>query len=335
MTQQLSDADIAEQLLPRIEEVFGEEALEISAPGGRDRDSLRVTLSGKTVIATRRQDIRRRDIERIVLDRLGTEGAPVPHLLGSSGAWTFQTDAGGGRLTAELSRRDAPGRHSLARRAISALWEIKAAAHRVGLNKQMPSIALSLDWMQPFALGPVFLSKALALDIPRYGWQPLMQGLAALPTGFVKWDARPGNAAVQHDGSVIWYDWETSGVRRGCEDFGFLFSDEFWPLTPMESVALFADTCPKDVDAMRPLLVRFATLQIVTRLRQIQAEWLQKGWSQEETAMRYDHVGATPRHAARLTAHGAEMAALDDMTEPLVEWFEDVGIAFRILSETD
>ena len=53
--------------------------------------------------------------------------------------------------------------------------------------------------------------------------EPSLIALLRVKTpAFIKWDARPGNAIVNKNGTITWFDWEHCGCRspwttwRGC-----------------------------------------------------------------------------------------------------------------------
>ncbi|PRX37269.1 hypothetical protein SAMN05216257_101290 [Meinhardsimonia xiamenensis] len=313
-----------DQLLAAVEAVFGAPPDKITAPGGKRRDSLRVILlGGKSVIATRRRLGSRRARELAFLERMAEAGAPVPRLLGQSGEIFFQSDAGSRRLTAELERSAGPSRESLIAGSFETLWRIKAAARRCGILRESPPIALNAEWLGRFAVAPRLLAKAFRIPSPAIDWNPLAQSLAALPVEFVKWDARPGNAAVGPDGTPIWFDWEHYGRRAGVEDFAFLIADEFWPEDPNTSLRLFRETAPENGRALEPFLVRFATVQVAARLRLIHEDWVRHGWLDADKTRRYDYIGTAPQLVRRLLAHGAALAERDPMTKPAAQWFSE------------
>ncbi|RMD94221.1 MAG: hypothetical protein D6811_03295 [Alphaproteobacteria bacterium] len=312
-----------EALLRAVEASFGTSPDRVTAPGGRRRDSLRVHLEGRSVIATHRKIAQRRAREIAFLERMNDAGAPVPRLLGQVGEILFQSDAGSRRLTAELARSTGEAREALLARSFESLWRIKDAARRSGILKLAPPIALSARWLGNFAVAPRRLAKSFGMPSPSVAWNDLAQSLAALPAEFVKWDARPGNAAIGPDGVPIWFDWEHYGRRAGVEDFAFLIADEFWPEPPETSLRLFRETAPAKGRALEPFLTRFATVHLASRLRLIHGEWITRGWIAAEKARRYDYIGNAPELVRRLLRHGAELAERDPLTRPLAQWFRD------------
>ena len=314
--------------ISRLAEVqFGEAVKGITAPGGKSRDSVRVHFEDRSVIASYRYRASRREREILVLEKLHGAGAPVPEFLGVQGALLFQSDVGKGRLSTQLHRRDREGQIALAEAAFASLWEIKRAARDSGLTAEVPAMAASAKWVSRFATDSRKLAKAMEIEPPTADFSAISQAMVPVPRHFVKWDARSGNAAVQTDGTVMWFDWEHAGRRHGIEDFGFLIADEFWSLSPEDSLQAFAKTCPGNADALLPHLIRFSTLQAGERLRLIQKEVFKRGWTKFERARRYDRMGAAPELAMNVARHADQLAAMDPLTAPLSGWYEQAANA--------
>lgn len=305
--------------------VLGAKMTGLSTPGGPGRASIRVHLADRTVIATYRPDPERFRTEAMALDRLSKAGAPVPFLIAQADGIIFQQDVGSKRLSTELDRLGGTEREAMARRAVNSLKELKAAAND-DLVTMLPKIALNPESIDRFVNGPRDLSLEIKAQPPILNLAGLKKSICADCGQFVKWDARPGNAAVQPDGSIVWFDWEHCGLRQGAEDFGFLFGDEFWPLSAQQSLELLVS--PIDVD--HAFLVRFTALHIVQRLILIHAKAGANGWEDRNRALQLDLVGNTPCAVARLCAHGAEWASLDPMTVPLVQWFGKVQAKWNL-----
>lgn len=319
--RRLSPGEIAEAART----LFGEDVQKISAPGGKARDSLRVTLPSRSVIVTQRPTEHAFEMERAVLSHLSQAGAPVPKYLGSHGHLLFQQDAGRARLSVQLAKLPQDRVHQIALSAFQSLWQLKHIASETGLTAKLPIIAMSNDWLTPFCNMPAKLSRATGIALPALDIEELVKVLVPPPNRFVKWDARPGNAAVQPDGRVIWFDWEHVGRRAGAEDFGFLAGDEFWPLGADPTLELFARTSPHATAPSLRFLTCFTTLQITQRIDMILTRVQTKGWADADTALRYDKIGATPDMLQRLARHGAQWAAHDSRVAPLTDWFARIA----------
>lgn len=310
------------------EDLLGAKVARLTAPGGRRRASLRIHLSdGRRVIATRRASPAQSRLEAALLAGLEGAGGHVPRLLGQADGFVFQEDAGGRRLSAELALRQGSAQTALAEDAIHALEEIRRQAAVRGLTSVTEPIALDRRWLLRFLTAPHRLARAFSLAPPALDLSALGAALRCAPRQLVKWDARPGNAALGEGGKVIWYDWSAFGRRAGVEDIATLIADEYWPLAPEVSLAAVAAVTPDRGPEARPLLIRFATCQIAARLLELYVQASRTGWQPVEDLMRYDLVGAAPGFAERLASHGAEMAALDWLTAPAAPLFEAVARA--------
>jgi hypothetical protein len=326
----LSPADIAKAARAH----FGEDVERISAPGGRSRDSVRVTLTNRSIIATQRPTRRAFEMERALLERLSQAGGPVPRFLGHQGTLLFQEDAGRQRLSVQLAKAPLSRAREIAQGAFESLWHLKSVASETGLTQNLPVLALSNDWLTPFCNMPATLSRTLDLAPPQLDIEALVGAVVLPPDQFVKWDARSGNAALNPTGRVIWFDWEHAGRRGGAEDFAFLAGDEFWPLGADATLELFARTGPGVTPTMMRFLTCFTTLQITQRLEMILGRVQRKGWTDADRALRYDKIGAAPEMLERLGAHGADWASRDSRVKPLVEWFQRITQAIADQADT-
>ena len=297
---------------------FGEPVEAISAPGGRQRDSVRLHFLDRTVIASHRRSDARRLREQQLLEALSAHGAPVPEYLGSHEGLIFQSDAGPDRLTSALA--DTPADTAFA--AMRALEALRGAAERAGLTKTLAPAGLDPSWLRRFAKAPLRLSERLGVDAPTYRPGVLIRALSTKERRFIKWDARPGNGALSARG-VIWFDWEQSGLREGVEDIAILVADEFWPLSPDTSLEIAREAGAR----VTPMLPRYATFQAATRLSLIASQKAEEGWVSLDAAIHYDFIGAHPDLVTRLAEHGANWAAKDDATAPIAPWFEKAARA--------
>jgi len=299
--------------------VFDAPVRRIAAPGGRGRSSVRVIFDDRSVIATWRADSRRFATEVEVLRRLSEAGAPVPAWLGTAEGVMFQGDAGSARLSAQLTDPDRA--RAAARAALDSLWTLKRIAADIGLAGDLPALGMGEAWLSPFCAAPARLSRRLGLDAPRLDIPALADTLVRQPRHFVKWDARPGNAAPQPDGRVIWYDWEHAGRRAGPEDAAFLAGDEFWTLDADTTLELYARSDPQVTPGMMIYVTRFAVLQAVQRLALIARQARETGWTDPAGALRYDRIGADPDRVAALCARAADLSGRDRLLRPMVDWF--------------
>lgn len=311
--------------------IFAEPVDRITAPGGKGRESLRVHLRSGNVIATWRPEPARRRMEIAVLRGLSKHGAPVPRFLGESEGVFFQQDLGSRRFSAELVRREGGALDDLVIRAFASILQIQQAAVSSGLLDRVPKLGISPRWIEAALHGPIAFSEENGLDAPRLDMDRLAADFASSAPRFIKWDARPGNASIDAQGRVCWFDWEHCGRREGVEDFGWMAADEFWPLPPARSLALLERAAGQAGDGAASALLDgaafdhlalFATFHSVQRLRLIRDRAGRRGWIDEADARRHDKIGAAPALVDRLCAHGADWAAILPATRALSPWFE-------------
>ncbi|RMH39713.1 MAG: hypothetical protein D6688_13735 [Alphaproteobacteria bacterium] len=304
---------------------FGAEVLRITAPGGAGRDSLRVHLPDRTVIATCRATPGRRDRERLVLKALSAAGAPVPRVLGVAEGVLFQEDLGRRRLSVELLRTSGGEVEAHAVAAIAALEAIRGAAARTDLPRRLRPIGTGPDWRAEFVAAPARLAATVGLRPPELDADRLLRLVGTGQRVIVKWDARPGNAVVRPDGSVAWFDWELVGLRHGVEDIAWLAADEFWPLGRQATLRAAERVGALRDDRGRRVLGLFAALHGARRLSLIARHRLAEGWIAAETALRYDRVGRAPDLARGLARRLVDWADADALTRPLVPFYKTVA----------
>jgi len=318
-----------EQIVEICESYFSQTVEKITAPGGKARESVRVHFADHTIIATGRAYPGRMRLEIEVLERLNRLGAPVPRLIGQSGQMFFQEDVGSERLSLRLAGRDDDGAvMDVAARAFGSLIEIQAAGMKSGLNRIVPPLGEEAPWVIGLISTPVATSQKYGIAPPDLDFQPLTDRLLAPATQFVKWDSRPGNAAIGNDRRVYWFDWEHCGRRQGMEDFAWLAGDEFFPLGADEVVAILGDLLPRgQAGQALDYLTHFIVFHIIQRLTILHRRFTEVGWVDPMNALRYDKIGVDPGLARSLCRHGAGWADRAPLTRPLVGWFGEVSKA--------
>jgi hypothetical protein len=323
-----------EEVAKLAERVFGQPVERVTAPGGSSRDSLRVHMADRTVIATQRKYPGRARMEITVLKALSAEGAPVPRYLGGEGHVFFQEDSGSRRLSAELLRQSGAAQDRVAARAFEGLVRVQEAGRRAGLAARVPALGTGRDWIDGFVATPIAASPDFGIAAPQIDRSALADALTVEADTFLKWDARPGNGAIGADGTVLWFDWEHCGRRQGMEDFAWLAGDEFWPIGPERVIAVLSPLLPA---ARRAADLRwlglYVTFHIVQRIVLIRKRYDKAGWVDPAKAMRYDKIGTDSALALRLCRHGAGWADRDPATRPMVRWFEDCSRAIEALPE--
>ena len=305
--------------------------MQVTAPGGKSRDSLRLHFSTHSVIATRRASEGRGRHERLILSRMGQDCDAVPMILGQRGAWYFQQDAGARRLSQAVQPATPEERLTLARKAIVGIFEVQRSANAAGLVEDMPRLGATQDWIGAVIDKPADLATAFRLVPPPLDRTALLRALDPPQRCFVKWDCRAGNAALDDDGHLRWFDFEYAGQRHGAEDFAWLIGDEVWPVAPRDMFdlisAIGADYGAGN-EAYLDYLALYSAFHIVQRLSLIRSEVLSRGWLGMDRILRKDDVGASPLLAIRLCETGAWCAARHPLSAPLAPFFEAVGAVF-------
>ncbi|MBZ0127696.1 MAG: phosphotransferase [Rhodobacteraceae bacterium] len=313
-------------------QMFGAEVDKVTAPGGRSRESLRVHFPKRTMVATQRSYPGRMRMEVEVLRRLSGRGAPVPRFLGGTEKVFFQADVGSRRLSGEMAAGKADQQAKVARRAVESLLEIHQAGRDAGLAEIVPGLGEREDWVKGFVGTAITSSEKFGIDVPDLDHSALVARLHVPAKVFIKWDARPGNAAVGKNDRVFWFDWEHCGKRHGMEDFAWMAGDEFWPLGAEAVLAPLAESLPEaGRDDNLDYLIHFITFHIVQRLTIIHRRHRKYGWVNADKAMRYDKIGTDPDLAIRLCDHGADWAARAALTRPMVAWFNACGAAIAAM----
>ena len=335
-------ASFDEQAIAACRALLGEQAERAVFPAGRSRRSVRIHLAGRTVIATARRNAARAAHEHAILRALGAAGAPVPAVLAWRDGWLIQEDIGEGRLTEDLAQAGPAGTERLLDAAIEALARCQAAGRQVGLASGPFAGAAVLgatdEWRTTFAGMPVRLGTAVGIAPPPLDAAALAARVQPPSVGFIKWDARPGNAVRRPDGSVAWFDWEHAGRRAPLDDLVWLFGDEYvgdWP--DIEDALLarrlgaFADGLSgaeaRDYLATMLCLHACVRLALIVSYRQRDGRW----WNRQRT-MRDDRVGVDRELAIAVCAKAGRWAGRTGPTKPLVPWFGAVAAWFAALA---
>lgn len=317
-----------EAIVKLAETTFGDTVDRATAPGGKARDSMRLHFPGRTIVATQRKYPGRMRLELEVLRRLGAEGVRVPKVLGRSGGVFFQEDMGAARLSGALAAAGDGRRIEIARAAFDSLLAIQEAGKRSGLVEIVPALGIEPGWVRSFLITALAASDGYGIARPVLDIEALSAMLLVSADTFVKWDSRPGNAAIAPDGAVCWFDWEHCGRRHGMEDIAWLAGDEFWPVAPAEvALALDGLVPPDRAEASLDWLAHFTTFHIVQRLALIRKRIEKAGWVDPEKAMRYDKIGVDPGLAKRLCSHGEGWAERGKLARPMAKWFRDCADA--------
>lgn len=308
----------------------------LSRPGNRRQPTFRAALDGRGVILTRRKDPRRAALEHGVLRELRQHGAPVPEVLAFNGTWLIQEDLGTERLSQALARSSAAECRRLLCDAIASLAKIQTAARDAGLADRVAAIGGRPGWLENLIAAPERVGRMTGCPAPGIAASALNALLASKHRGFIKWDARPGNAIVRADGGIGWIDWEHCGRRNPLDDLGWLLGDEYCP-GPANSIwqtldpqldAFAQGTTPQE---MRDYLNAFTTLHMCKRLELILVKKGEGPWWNAEHCLAEDKVGVTPTMTIGLCRRAADWAGRLEATSTLSSWFD--RLAERILIE--
>ncbi len=321
-----------EALVALIEDVFGETVRKISRPGGSNRAVYRVWIGSRTIIANYRPDPARAETERLIQRRLAPRCDRVPAYLGSRDGFTFQADAGVARLNRRINVVQGGARLALARQAVDSILDIQAAAVGTDLPQRLAPIDIDPAWTARFATGPTRLARMTGKAAPTYDWRAVQRRITPENLRFTKSDCRSGNAALDPQGHLRWFDFEQSGLRHGAEDLAWLAADEIWPVPMAEMHGIVRDITarrePHDHPDYMDMFEVYTALQLSRRLRLILIEAQNGGWVSQRRAAKYDFVGTDPRLGARLARGGVWLAAQNPMTAPWVGLFEHVARLF-------
>ena len=323
----LPESDFAAEAIEQCRLLLGIEVERVEWPGGRDRQSLRARLPGHAVIVTRRPSARRAELEAHVLRVMERRGAPVPALLAASGQWLIQEDVGSFRLSAALNAGD-PGLGEEALEAgLSALRLLQEAGRDAGLERRVVEIGISRDWLVRLIDQPRRIGQRLGLPAPLLDEDRLIRLLTPEAPCFVKWDARPANAALDLHGHIGWFDWQFCGCRDPLDDMAWLLTDEFVPLWPQiegrlieRHLVAFAGHRPAS-DAL-VYLRSFGTLHMLQRLGLIIDSKGEGPWWRYSTCLEEDKVGVTRQAVERLCKRASLWSTEAPALSALATWLD-------------
>ena len=307
--------------------LLGREVAEIGFPGGPRRDSYRLVLDdGQRVIATRRPDRAQARREVRVLEGLRAHGAPVPEVLAFNGHVLIQSDLGEQRLSQALAAGSPAEVEALLAAALDSLARLQAAGSAAGLEGLLqPLGTVPSPWISGLLARPAVFSKFFGLTCPALPLAFLGELFTVPRPRFVKWDARPANAALGVAG-IGWFDFEDCFSRRRLDDVGWLLADEFTPDLPEVEERLldrwlpvFADDL--DVASARLYLAVFRVFHSLVRLGLILAKRKDGPWWDWAYCVENDKAGVTREAATRLCHRASRLAREVPPLVALADWF--------------
>lgn len=313
------------QIRNAVEGMLNERVLDIETPGGSARASCRIVLKDRTVIATKRPNFRRTHLEALVLKKLSPICSHVPEFLGLQGNILVQSDVGGHRLSQTIHAAKSAERLDLAADAVKSIFNIHIASRTALADVKLPPLGMSDTWMSAFFDGAEILDDYSDGVSERINYVAIADVLRTPPQQFVKWDCRSGNAAVNRDKKMCWFDFEYCGMRHGAEDLAWLVADESWPVFPEDMFNIISDLLPNQAFGKKErylnYLALYTTFHALQRLALVFSETNRRGWRSKERIIERDDVGRNPEFGANICIVGAYCADRSALTKPLVQPF--------------
>jgi hypothetical protein len=298
--------------------------------GGNSRDSVRVNLPNGSVIATKRKNSSRADLEAIVLRELNFGGAAVPKLLHYGDNWLIQEDLGDIRLSMALAKSNDQTGKNLLLKCIEGIAEIHLVGTERHLEHHLPQLGVQDEWLLKFIKTPERLGSFLDLPTPSLDTAKLIEDLKFQTRSFVKWDNRPGNIIISKQGYPKWIDWEHCGVRNALDDFAWLLGDEYVPdWIDAEDTLLTAalNTLENGINTLEAhsYLMVFGTFHMSQRLSLILSKKDDGPWWDTSECITNDRVGVFHVAAKRICSKASRWAKKNEHTAPLSAWFEKLS----------
>lgn len=326
-------AERAPAIIAICRELLGEAPDRIDFPGGSNRKTAIAHFATAAYAVSRRRSAERAALEAGVLTQLFHLGAPVPRLVASKGPWTIQEYLSGVRLSQSLDTAGWPDQAQLLASAVHTLARIHEAGRRAGLAERVAVIGGRREWLQTFVATPRHVGGLIGIPSPELDEASLIDHLSVKTPAFIKWDARPGNAIVQKNGAIAWFDWEHCGCRAPLDDLAWLLGDEWAPDDEGLEAELLHAVLPdfsagRSAGEARDYLMAFGTLHMCIRLSLVLSNKGGGDWWDRERCLAGDKVGVTAPEAKRLCARARRWSQASPLTRPLSGWLQ--GLTSRI-----
>ncbi|NRB17833.1 MAG: phosphotransferase [Rhodobacteraceae bacterium] len=299
----------------------------ISWPGGKGRKAAVVKVSNNHFVIAKRRSTGRATLEARVLSQLAVSNL-VPELLFQDEEFIVQELIDGRRLTWALEVATSEDRQLMLIDAGSGLLSLQEKAKACGLQYMVPKIGVRPGWVEDFAQTPLRAANLLGVLQPDYDVSQIIRLMERRSPAFVKWDARPGNAIVQQDGTISWFDWEHCGVGSVEDDLVWLFADEWSPISEAAEDAILDQAAATHGVSLDELSARFrikAVLHTLIRLILILDRKGDGPWWSIEKALEYDRVGVSQPHVHRLCKRALRWADQTKELRCLHPLFDSVG----------
>jgi len=312
------------------QQLLGQKVSSIDFPGGTHRSSFRLTLeNGSNVIASRRFDPSRSFYESLIMRRLEKHQAPIPRHFAYNGLVMIQENLSGIRLSDALLDATEEQYSLWMGNALASLIDIHNIGNREGLTHAVPIIGSEPDWLIALIDRTALLGSYMNIPCPEVPVKQIYNCLLLLKPSFIKWDARPGNAMLDSDGNIKWFDWEHCCARNPIDDMAWLLCDDAVPFYPEAENQLidsylsgFADGRNLD-DALTYLQV-FGTHHACVRLGKILDDKGSDSWITYENRIEVE-PGFQIKIAQRLCKRAAYWSKQNKMTYALKDWFEEIA----------
>ncbi|MGB0847624.1 MAG: phosphotransferase [Thiolinea sp.] len=295
-------------------------------PGGRQRSSFRLHLdNGHTAIASRRFDSGRARLEYRMMQALKASNAPVPKCFAFNGMVLIQEDLPGIRLSEALKNATREQYTQWLSLALDALAQIQQIATQQSLQHELPIVGCEPDWLIALIDRTALLGNHTKLPCPLVPVATIYERLVLLKPCFTKWDARPGNAMLEDNAQVRWFDWEHCCARNPMDDMAWLLCDDAVPEYPEEEEQLIHTYLETFADGRNPehamaYLSIFGTHHTCIRICRLLDEKAYDSWQAFE-----QRVNAIPGTLLPITqqlcAKASRWAAKSPETAMLQEWF--------------
>lgn len=310
--------------------LLGVKVCGVEYPGGKSRESLLLILEeGQRVIATRRDDIGRARVEVGTLKALNKHKASVPKLFANNHSHILiQEEIKGTRLSLAFKNADERKYKKLCGATLDSLVKIHKAASAENLESLVSTLGGERDWIASLIERPEIIGKQCGIEAPKLNREALVDLLSVRKPRFIKWDSRPGNAMVDAQGKVLWFDWEHAGKRNRLDDAAWVLGDEFLPDHPEAEKSVIKRYLPKFADVMSEqeasdYLMAYGTFHMTIRLGLI-LRHMKGTWWDMDYCIAGDKVGINLLCAQRLCSRAARWSKRCSLTKPLSPWFDEV-----------
>lgn len=321
------------------EQITGIRVIDIDYPGGLGRSTCRLYLeNGQEIYASRRPDPARSRLEAFVTDQLSQTNAPISRLIAFNGFLVLQEKLEGIRLAVALQKAEADRYKYLLERTLDSLLVIYQEADRLGLEHKVPLLGAEPSWLTRLTDLPAILGIVLDVPCPKPEIGHIHDILLPLHPRFVKWDARPGNAIINQNDEIFWFDWEHCGARNRLDDLVWVLCDEFLPDYPDIEDEILEQYLPllgegqRHEDALRYCRVA-GVLHFCVRIGLILSKKQGGAWWDMQDNLKYDEAGVTLVQTQQLCYRASRWAAKEPLTRDMSDWFLQIAEKLAELPE--